>query len=165
MGFFDFLATKTETKYVDIVSNNNWALELSKVLLSNEYQRMMYNGIRDIRTASTPMMSSPSQENILNFQNTVKSVIESGRALENWLFNRNIQELKSEHLTTAFYLINMADTTLKDATEFSESTIKNTFATNLVAIGYKNIQPDDISSISIMKIKIAVKWLLSHPID
>ena len=163
MGFFDFVKNNTEEKYQDSIIDEKWNLKLKKILLSNEAQALMYNGVRKIQEASKLAMSNPSQNTIKEMKTTIKEIIEKGKKIENILLENGIQDIKSEHLVAGFYLSNICDTTFKKYDSFSDDEIKNTFATNLIAIGYSNITVNEISLTSIEKVRQTLKWIYSHP--
>ena len=76
MGFFDFVKNNTEEKYQDSIIDEKWNLKLKKILLSNEAQALMYNGVREIQEASKLAMSNPSQNTIKEMKTTIIEIIE-----------------------------------------------------------------------------------------
>jgi len=168
MGFFDFLKTKTTTGYNEVLINQNWEEDFKKntLFLPDSMQAVMYTRVRQIKEATDLAMQHNSQKNLQTIVETTTAAIEQGKSIEKWLIDNNVDDIKSEHIISAFYLVNLADITLKHVSEFTDNEIKNTFATNLAfGLGYRTIQPDQITAQSVSKVKETAKWIDIHPMN
>lgn len=163
MGFFDFVKSKNSKKYTDEIVDEEYEEDLYGGQLPNYAQSVMYTWARNVQMASNAAMKNPNKSNIEHMKETIGKYMEGAKAVEGILTHNGIYEIKAEHLGAAFYLVNLGDVTFKDATLFSTIEIKNTVATVLVGIGYDNVQPHDIPEVTVRKVKVTVKYLLSHP--
>ncbi|ADD67477.1 hypothetical protein Dacet_0691 [Denitrovibrio acetiphilus DSM 12809] len=164
MGFFNFLKNQKE-KYTDNLVRGTWREDLYEGLLPDELQFLMYDSVRLIKAACDRAAANPNRKTISKARDTITKVMKVAIRVQDLLSDNDIIDIKAEHLVTAFYLVNLSDISFRDIASFSDIEIKNSFATNLIGLGYDNVDPSEIPAISVVKTKETVQWLLSHPMD
>ncbi len=146
--------------YIDTTDNVN-----NMPLLTDNTQIEMYNRVREFRKASNDFSSEPTQQNQKNMITRLIPLMDTGREVEEWLSSNDVI-LEAEYIVSAFYLVNIADTQLKNPDDLSSMVIQNTFATIVVlGLGNSSFTPENVTSSSIKKVRHAIKWLTSHPIE
>ncbi len=162
--------TEDSSVYSEFESNDDWSVDFinmyqnGHLFLSDKIQADMYNKVRVIKEVNDNFMFEQSAENIKEAFQASQSAINKSEQIVRWLEAKNISGLDSEHIVTAFYLVNLSDVSFKDADEFSDNEVRNTLATMLAfGKGEQDIDPNQLTDLTVEKVRISIKWLLAHP--
>jgi len=162
--------TEDSSSYNEFENNDDWYVDFinmyqnGHLFLSDEIQADMYNKVRVIKKVNDDLVFDQSVENFKAAFQASQSAINQGEKIVRWLEAKNISDLNSEHIVTAFYLVNLGDVSFKDVDEFSDIEVRNTLASMLaLGKGEQNIDPDQLTDLTVEKVRISIKWLLAHP--
>lgn len=173
-GIDDAIAT-VESKAEDMDMNSyyekdNWSDDFismykhGHLFLSNELLTEMYNRVRETKKYGDNLMIDQSADAIQNVIVAERNAYQNAEKVVRWLNAKNITALNPEHIVAAFYLVNLGDMYFKDHEDFTDMEIKNVIATSLSSMGEMIPQPEKLPESSVTKVRIAVRWLLAHPI-
>ena len=136
-------------------------------MLSNEVQSVMYSNVREMKLIFEVLSDNQSRKQLEALSNIMVKSMKDAQEITYSLSDDTLSlGIDSEHIVTAFYLINLGDMTFKNAKEFSNNEIKHTFAT-IITLGLEgySITPEKVDMMSVEKIRDTIEFLLSHPIN
>jgi len=162
----DLIPSRNEEK-IDIEYEENFYASniYHDDMLSDEVQSIMYSNVREMKLIFEAVRDNQSHKQLEALSNILIKTMKNAKEI---IYSLTDDEaslgIDSEHVVTAFYLINLGDMTFKDAREFSNDEIKNTFAT-IITLGLEgySITPEKVEMMSVEKIQDTIEWLLSHP--
>ena len=94
----------TEDTNHNLKRHIEWYEQLGLVL-SNEIQDEMYDLAWSMKDANDLMFRNQEKESILNAISTARLAIEKGKYIEAQFWKNNINDIKSEHIVSAFFLM------------------------------------------------------------
>lgn len=160
MGVFDMFK-KTKNNFKEEASFQKIDFEF---WLPDALQAQIFVAVQSAKHATDAAMRNSSKESIDEMHSKLKVAVHKAKSAEDYLSQKGLNLIKKEHLVSAFYLVNLSDVPpFKTIEQHSDMEIKNVMATFISASGYEISNADQISSVSVQKIRLAAKWLDSHP--
>ena len=140
----------------------NWYEDLG-IVLSNEIQDEMYEIAWAVKDASDLMSKHQDRDSILNAAEKYKLAIKKGEFVSSKFLEKNVNDINSEHIVSAFYLMVVGQATHQNPLHFREEEIAHAHAATL-ALGVG--APEEVATKIFPRdreiIKLVIKWMLYH---
>ena len=152
----------TEDTNQNLKRHIEWYEQLG-IVLSNEIQDEMYDSGWAMKDAGDLMSRHQDRDSILNAVEKYKVAVKKGSYIESKFLEKNVTDIKSAHIASAFYLLTVAQANQQGPLSFSQQEIANAYSATLaLGVGAPEEEATRISSIDTDKIELVIKWVLFH---
>jgi hypothetical protein len=139
-----------------------WYEELG-IVLSSEIQDDMYDSGLAMKNAGDLMSINQDRDSILNALEKYKVAVKKGAYIESKFLEKNVKDIKSAHIASAFYLLIVAQENEKGPLSFSQQEIAHAYSATLaLGVGAPQEEATNISSVDTDIIELVIKWVLFH---
>ncbi|CUB06823.1 MULTISPECIES: hypothetical protein [Oceanospirillaceae] len=141
-------------------SRENHTAGLFDIKIDDRLQAELYSAVRECRTLANNLIFGASQDDIAEFQSAVMRAFELAIPIYEDMASKNLGEINALVIIVGFYLIDLADSSFKDSSEFTDLEIENTCDTFLTASGVPQGKVD--SSRFTKNVRLTIRWLESQ---